>query len=303
MKRLGQKLKVSERRACELVDQPRSTQRYQPREVEDEKPLVTRMKQLAGKHPRYGYRRVWALLRSEGFAVNRKRIWRLWRREGLKVTKKQRKKRRLGHSGNSSQRQRAQHRNQVWSYDFVMDQTADGRRLKLLPVLDEYTRECLTIEVERRMTAQDVVATLRYLFELRGAPQFLRSDNGPEFIAEAVKAWLKESGVSTLYIEPGSPWENAYSESFNSRLEDELLDREEFQTLKEAKVLAEDYRLDYNHHRPHSSLGYMTPAAFAALVQKDGGVAAGGERLSPPEDSGGVTPLSSEDSRPMAILS
>ena len=266
MEQLQQQMEISERRACQTIQQPRATQRYQPKEADDEKPLVARMRQLAGQHPRYGYRRIWALLRAEGFRGNRKRIWRLWRREGLKVPRKQRKRRRLGCSDNSSQRRRAQQQNQVWSYDFVMDQTSDGRRLKLLPVLDEYTRECLTIEGERRMTAQDVVATLRYLFELRGAPQFLRSDNGPEFIAEAVKAWLKENGCATLYIEPGSPWENAYSESFNSRLEDELLDREEFQTLAEAKVLVEDYRLDYNDHRPHSSLGYQTPSAFAASL-------------------------------------
>ena len=146
----------------------------------------------------------------------------------------------------------------------MLDQTSDGRRLKLLPVVDEFTRECLAIEVERRLTATDVVNTLKYLFELRGAPAFVRSDNGPEFIAGAVKAWLEASGSATLYIEPGSPWENAYVESFNGKLEDELLNREQFATLKEAKVLVEDHRLAYNHRRPHSSLNYMTPAAFAA---------------------------------------
>jgi transposase InsO family protein len=222
------------------------------------------MRELSAAHPRYGYRRVWALLRAERFAVNRKRVHRLWRREGLKVPQKQRKRRRLGHAGNSCSRRKAEYVNHVWSYDFVLDQTRDGRRLKLLPVVDEFTRECLAIEVERRLTARDVVATLAYLFELRGPPAFVRSDNGPEFIAEAVKAWLEQSGSATLYIEPGSPWENAYVESFNGKLEDELLDREEFATLKEAKVLVEDHRLAYNDHRPHSALNYMTPAAFAA---------------------------------------
>ena len=255
---------MSERRACEVVEQPRGTQRYTPRASDDERALVKRMRELSAAHPRYGYRRVWALLRAERFAVNRKRVHRLWRREGLKVPQKQRKRRRLGHSGNSCSRRKAEHANHVWSYDFVMDQTSDGRRLKLLPVVDEFTRECLAIEVERRLTARDVVATLAYLFELRGAPAFVRSDNGPEFVAGAVRAWLEASGSATLYIEPGSPWENAYVESFNGKLEDELLNREQFATLKEAKVLVEDHRLAYNHQRPHSALNYMTPAAFAA---------------------------------------
>lgn len=255
---------MSERRACELIDQPRSSQRYRAAEADDERELVKRMKQLAAAHPRYGYRRIWALLRAEKFAVNLKRVHRLWKREGLRVPKKQRKRRRFGQSANGCTRRRAEHMNHVWSYDFVFDQTADGKRLKLLPVVDEFTRGCLAIEVERSLTAQDVVATLAYLFELRGAPKFIRSDNGPEFVADAVKRWLATSGAQTLYIEPGSPWENAYVESFNGKLEDELLDREQFQTLKEAKVLVEDYRVDYNGHRPHSSLDYMTPAAFAA---------------------------------------
>ena len=255
---------MSQRRACKVVGQPRGTQRYTPRGPDDERALVKRMRELSGAHPRYGYRRVWALLRAERFDVNRKRVHRLWRREGLKVPQTQRKRRRLGHSGNSCTRRKAEHMNHVWSYDFVLDQTRDGRRLKLLPVVDEFTRECLAIEVERRLTATDVVDTLKYLFELRGAPAFVRSDNGPEFIAGAVKAWLEESGSATLYIEPGSPWENAYVESFNGKLEDELLDREQFATLKEAQVLVEDHRLAYNDRRPHRALNYMTPAAFAA---------------------------------------
>lgn len=264
MERVQKELEVSERRACEAVDQPRSTQRYERAEVQDERPLVKRMKELSGRHPRYGYRRIGALLRSEGWRVNRKRVHRLWRKEGLKVPARQRKRRRLGGSVNACYRQKAQGMNDVWSYDFVMDQTRDGKRLKMLPVVDEFTRECLTIEVERHMTAGDVMDTLKYLFEVRGVPRHIRSDNGPEFIAEAVKQWLQESGAATLYIEPGSPWENAYSESFNGKFEDELLNREEFATLKEAKVLVEDHRQEYNHRRPHSSLRYRTPAAFAA---------------------------------------
>jgi transposase InsO family protein len=236
---------------------------------------------LARAHPRYGYRRITARLRLEGWRVNRKRVQRLWRREGLKVPQKQRKKRRLGCSANGAARRRADHRNQVWSYDFIEDQTADGRKLKILPIVDEFTRECLTIEVERHLTAQEVVETLAFLFELRGAPRYLRSDNGPEFIAKAVRNWLIRSGVNTLYIEPGSPWENPYSESFNSRFRDELLNRELFDTLHEAKVLIEDFRLEYNHRRPHSALGYRTPAAYAALCAAEGGA--------PRETRGSVT--------------
>jgi len=224
---------------------------------------------LSRENPRYGYRRVWALLRREGWPVNKKRVYRLWRQEGLKVPEgKQHKRRRLllGESENSCTRRRAEYIDHVWSYDFVMDLTEDGRRLKMMPVVDEYTRECLSIDVGRSITAEDVVETLSSLFRQRGEPLFIRSDNGPEFIAKAVKRWLEVSGVRTLYIEPGSPWENAYSETFISRLRDELLNREIFADLLEAKVLVEDYRDHYNHHRPHSALGYQTPAEFVAAT-------------------------------------
>jgi putative transposase len=257
-------LGVSERRACRALGQPRSSQRYVGAEREREEELLLRIRELAREAPRFGYRRIKALLVREGWSVNRKRVHRLWRREGLKVPQVQRKRRRLGGSENGCTRHRAERPDHIWSYDFVMDQTAEGKRLKMLPVVDEFTRECLTIEVERSLVAEDVISTLEYLFEVRGVPEHIRSDNGPEFIAEAVKAWLARRGARTLYIEPGSPWENAYSETFNSRLRDELLDREVFETLKEAKVIVEDHRLDYNHRRPHSSLGYQTPTEFAA---------------------------------------
>jgi transposase InsO family protein len=226
------------------------------------------MHELARRHPRYGYRRVAALLRQEGWRVNTKRVHRLWRREGLKVPQKQRKRRRLGTSANGCTRRRAERADEVWSYDFVLDQTADGRRLKVLPIVDEYTRECLALVVARRITARDVVAVLARLFRERGRPAHLRSDNGPEFIAGAVKEWVAKSGVGTLYIEPGSPWENAYSESFNSRLTDEVLDREVFSSLPEAQVLLAEYRRQYNEERPHSSLGYVAPAVFAAACRQ-----------------------------------
>lgn len=198
------------------------------------------MQELSQRHPRFGYRRLTALLQTEGWRVNRKRIHRLWRAEGLKVVRKQRKRRRLGTSDNGVVRRAARYRDQVWSYDFVLAQTADGRRLKILPILAEFTRECLESEVARHLTAQDIIRVLDRLFKERGAPEFIRSDNGPEFVASAIKEWLAKSGVATLYIEPGSPWQNAYSESFNSRFRDELLDREVFTTLTEAKVLVAD---------------------------------------------------------------
>jgi len=226
--------------------------------------MIEAIRQLSREHPRYGYRRITALLRADGWPINRKRVQRLWRQEGLNVPQKQSKRRRLGGSENSCTRRRAEHKNHVWTYDFLMDRTEDGRRLKLLVVVDEFTRESLAIEVARHLTATDVLETLAYLFAVRGAPRYVRSDNGPEFIAAAIRAWLASTGAETLYVAPGSPWENAYIESFNSRFRDELLNAESFACLKEAQVLVERYRRQYNHRRPHSSLGYATPAAFAA---------------------------------------
>lgn len=210
-------------------------------------------------------------MRREGWAVNKKRVQRLWREADLKVPEKQHKSRRLAGSGeNSVTKKRAEYPGHVWSYDFAFDQTKDGRRLKLMPVVEEYTRECLASPTECSITAEQVIQTLAYLFATRGAPAYIRSDNGPEFIAEAVKEWLASSGVETLYIEPGSPWENAYSESFISRIRDELLNREVFANVAEAKVLTVDYREHYNHHRPHGALSYMTPAEFAAAEAQRG---------------------------------
>jgi transposase InsO family protein len=248
-----------------VLGQPRRTQRYRPRRRDDEGALVKRMLEIVRRHPRYGYRRVWAILRrQEGWRVNLKRVYRLWRREGLKVPQNKRKKRRLGTADNGCFRRRALHKDHVWSLDFVFDTTANGRSLKWLSVVDEYTRECLALEVSRKLTAHDVVDVLRELAAVRGLPVHLRSDNGPEFIAQAIRQWLSAAGVQTLYIEPGSPWQNGYAESFNARLRDELLETEVFETLTEARALALNWRLEYNHRRPHSSLGYKTPAEFAA---------------------------------------
>jgi len=260
-------LGVSERRACKVVGQARSTQRYVGEKVDRDRVLAQRMMVLSRENPRYGYRRVWAMLRREGWVANKKRVHRLWKEEGLKVPNKQRKRRRplLEEArGNGCARHRAEHKGHVWSYDFVMDRTEDGRRLKMMPVVDEYTRECLALEVECSITAEDVIVTLARLFEERGEPRYIRSDNGPEFVATALKRWLGASGVGTLYIEPGSPWENAYVESFIGRLGDELLKREVFMSLMEAKVLVQEYREHHNERRPHSALSYLAPSEFAA---------------------------------------
>jgi transposase InsO family protein len=257
-------LQVSERRACQALGQPRSTQRYEPVEDEEERRLTARMLELVAQHPRYGYRFITVLLRREGWQVNRKRVWRLWQQEGLQVPKKQGKKRRLGTADGGCVRRRAAHKNHVWAWDFVFDRTANGRTLKWLSVIDEYTRECLALEVNRRMTSDDVLDVLRDLFVARGVPQHIRSDNGPEFIALAIRRFLASAGVETLYIEPGSPWQNGYAESFNSRLRDELLNAEVFENVAEAQSLGAQWRNAYNHHRPHSSLGYQTPTEYAA---------------------------------------
>jgi putative transposase len=240
---------------------------------DQEKQLVRDMHRLAKANPRYGYRRITALLRREGWRVNPKRVLRLWRLESLKVPVKQRKKRRLGSSANGVTRRRPEHPHHVWTYDFTQDRTVDGRRLKFLCVLDEYTRRCLALEVERGMTSRHVIGVLARLMEEHGPPEHIRSDNGPEFIAEALKAWLAERGTGTLYIEPGAPWENAYIESFNGKLEDELLAAELFTSLKEAKLLAAGYRQHHNHERPHSALGYRTPAEYAAACVPSGSAA------------------------------
>jgi putative transposase len=286
-------LDVSERRACHVLGQPRSTQRYEASRPDLDVLLVKRMGELRRKRPRYGYRRIgWALVR-EGWRVNLKRVHRLWKQEGWQIRKKAKKKRRLGSSENGITLRRAQRRNHVWSYDFVYDRTEDGRQLKFLPILDEYTRENLALEVDRSITGEDVVDILDYLFQVHGEPEFLRSDNGPEFVSKVVRKWLEDSGVGTLFIEPGSPWENAYSESFNSRLRDELLNQEIFTCLPEARVLAERHRVYHNLERPHSSLGNQTPAEFAAsLAEQVPLPRVAGEAIDAPEEAEAVFTLS-----------
>ena len=253
-------LGVSERKACAVLGQHRSTQRKAPRAAEDEAALTAEVVELAKRYGRYGYRRITALLRDAGWAVNRKRVERIWRREGLKVPQRQPKRGRLWLADGSCVRLRPEHANHVWAYDFVEDRTRDGRKFRMLCVVDEFTREALAIRVARRLSSSDVIDTLADLFIARGAPAHIRSDQGPEFVAEAVKAWITGVGTKTAYIEKASPWENGYVESFNGKLRDELLNGEVFNTLKEAQVLIEEWRRHYNRVRPHSSLGYRPPA-------------------------------------------
>jgi transposase InsO family protein len=258
-----QRLGVSERRACRVLTQVRSTQRRQKCRRGDEEALRSEIVRLARQFGRYGYRRITAMLHIEGWRVNHKRVERIWRAEGLKVPKRQPKRARLWLGDGSCIRLRPLYRNHVWSYDFVSTRTHDGRPMRLLTIVDEYSRECLAIRVARAIRADDVLASLTDLFVQHGAPEHLRSDNGPEFTAEAVRRWLERVGVKTLFIEPGSPWENGYCESFNGKLQDELLKREIFFSLAEAKVLVEQWRREYNTIRPHSARGYRPPAPEA----------------------------------------
>ncbi|MFG6512126.1 IS3 family transposase [Sulfitobacter sp. M23905] len=262
------KLRVSERWACRVLKQHRSTQRKLPKGRADEKRLVADMIELARQYGRYGYRRIAALLRDAGWQVNDKRVERLWRREGLKVPMKQPKKGRLWLNDGSCVRLRPEHRNHVWSYDFVHCRTDDGKAFRTLNVIDEYSRECLAIRVDRKLNSSDVIDVLSDLFIMRGVPSYIRSDNGPEFIAVAVQDWINAVGAKTAYIEPGSPWENGYCESFNARFRDEFLNGEVFYCLREAQILIEEWRKHYNTKRPHSALGYKPPAP-ETIVQMD----------------------------------
>jgi putative transposase len=252
------------------LGQHRSTQRKIPQGRDDEEQLTADIIELARQYGRYGYRKIAELLRRGGWLVNDKRVERIWRREGLKVPHKQPKRGRLWFADGSCIRLRAEHRNHVWSYDFVEDRTHEGRKYRMLNVIDEFTHECLAIRVARKLKAVDVIDVLADLFILRGVPGHVRSDNGPEFIARALQDWIAAVGATTAYIAPGSPWENGFIESFNARLRDELLDGEIFYTLREAQIVIESWRRHYNAVRPHASLDYNAPApevfvpAFAA---------------------------------------
>jgi putative transposase len=263
---------VSERWACRVVGQHRSTQRHQP-EVADEDVVLRRLlREISVQRPRWGYRRAHVRLGELGHAVNRKRVQRLWREEGLRVPARRRKRQRLGESTVAGGRLRAERPDHVWALDFQFDQTADGRVIKLLNIVDEFTREALAMHVARRIDADQTVAVLERLAAQRGAPAHVRCDNGPELTAHALKDWCRFSRTETAFIEPGAPWQNAYVESFNARVRDELLDVEQFSCLAEAIVVIEDWRQDYNARRPHSALANLTPEAFAQVwrVRSDG---------------------------------
>jgi putative transposase len=251
-----------------VLGQHRSTQRKIPGTRDDEAALTADIVALALQYGRYGYRRISALLREAGWAVNLKRVERIWRREGLKVPAKQPKRKRLWLNDGSCIRLRPERPNHVWSYDFVEDRTHDGRKYRMLNIIDEFTRECLAIRIDRKLNSTAVIDVLSDLFILRGAPGYVRSDNGPEFIARAVQEWIAAVGSRTAYIEPGSPWENGYCESFNSKLRDELLNGEIFYSLKEARIVIENWRRHYNEVRPHSSLGYRPPAPSVLLAER-----------------------------------
>ena len=229
----------------------------------EEERLTVRIIELATQFGRYGYRRITALLTREGWRVNHKRVERIWRREELKVPHKQPKQKRLWLNDGSCIRLRPEHKDHVWSYDFLVARTSDGKAFRILTMIDEYTRECLGLLVDRRLTSQDVIDQLFHLFVFRGIPEHIRSDNGPEFTARQIRTWLNRLGVKTLFIEQGSPWENGYIESFNGRLRDELLNREVFTTLMEARISIAEWRKEYNQIRPHSALRYRPPAPEA----------------------------------------
>jgi putative transposase len=264
-------LRLSERRICRVLGQHRSTQRRVPTGPDDEERLTADIVELARRHGRLGYRKIAEMLRSTaGWIVNDKRVERIWRREGLKVPAQQSKHGRIWLADGSCIRLRAERPNHVWSYDFVEDRTHKGRKYRMLNLIDEFTHECLAIRVDRKLNSADVIDVLSDLFILRGVPEHIRSDNGPEFVAKSVQDWIGAVGAKTAYIERGSPWENGFIESFNARLRDELLDGEIFYSLAEARIVIESWRRHYNTERPHGSLGYKPPApevfipAFAA---------------------------------------
>lgn len=268
---LVDRLDLSERRACKIAGQHRSTQRRQPAVADDDGALRRELRAISAAKPRWGYRRAHARLCEEGWSLNRKRTQRIWREEGLRVPQRKRKRARLGESSAPADRLRAERPDHVWALDFQFDATTDARALKFLNIVDEFTREALTIEVDRSIDADQTVAALERLVAERGStPEFIRADNGPELTANALADWCRFAGTGTSYIEPGSPWQNPYVESFNARVRDEVLDIELFSTLAEARILAEDWRTSYNEEHPHSALGMMAPSRFAASWQQTG---------------------------------
>lgn len=256
-----------------MLEQPRSSQRYEGKPKDEDARLTKRILELVRRRPRWGYRRIGRLLQREGETLNMKKMYRLWRAAGLKVPQKRRKKRALGEQANACHLQPAAHRHDVWTWDFVQSSTTSGQTVRFLNIVDEYTRECLAIKVGRSITSEDAIDALAELFAMHGVPKRLRSDNGPEFIAKAIRRWLAMIGVEVLYIEPGAPWQNGLCESFNSRLRDEYLNQTELLNVEDARLKAQLWREDYNERRPHSSLGYLTPSEFARRCAASAAVA------------------------------
>jgi putative transposase len=259
---------VSQRRVARALDLARSGLRYAPVLRDEQAALARRIEELAGAHPRFGYRRIWALLDREGWTVNKKAVRRLDRELGLKVAQPRanpKPRRPHGQDQNACHLRPSRGKDDVWTWDFIFDRTSDGRSLKWLSIVDEYTRECLALEARRGMTAEDIGIILAEVAAGRGGPPCrMRSDNGPEFVAQVVQSWLEETGSGTLYVAPGSPWQNGYAESFHSKVRDEFLNREDFESEPQARALGVLWKGEYNSERPHSSLGYQTPAEFAA---------------------------------------
>jgi transposase InsO family protein len=263
---------VSQRRACRALALDRSGLRYVPRHRDEAVALARRIEELAGEHPRFGYRRIWALLRREGWSVNKKAVHRAWRQAGLKLAGPRaihRPRRPHGRDVNGCHLRPSRGKDDVWTWDFIFDRTSDGRSLKWLSLVDEFTRECLSLEARRAMTAEEIREILAGVVARRGAPPHrVRSDNGPEFAAEAVRSYLEAAGSGTLYVAPASPWQNGFAESFHSKLRDEFLELEEFESVPQAQALAALWKEEYNTRRPHSSLGYLTPAEFSATCMR-----------------------------------
>lgn len=297
---LCDRLDVSERWACRVVGQHRSTQRREPALAGDDQALRAALREFAVKRPRWGYRRAHSRLLELGWDVNRKRVQRLWREEGLRVPQRARKRQRLGESTVPADRLRAERPGHVWAIDFQFDQAIDGRAIKLLNVVDEFTREALAMDVATSITADDTVRTLDRLARERGAPAHVRCDNGPELTAHALRDWCRFAAAETVFIEPGAPWQNPFVESFNGKVRDELLNVEQFSCLAEARVLVSDWREDYNHHRPHSSLAMKAPAAFAAGWTPDIGRARPGAAAPRPTASTPRHPAAIPDTVPPA---
>jgi putative transposase len=260
---LQDRLHLSQRRACQITGQHRSVQRHRPVAADPDKDLRVLLRGFAREHPRWGYRRAHAVLNRQGHLVNRKKVQRLWREEGLRVPPKRRKRQRLGTSATPASRLSAERINQVWALDYQFDVTSAGRTLKILHVVDEYTRESLSDLVAYSIGADATVGVLDTIAARRGFPEFVRCDNGPELTANALRDWCRLTSTKTSYIDPGSPWQNPWVESYGSRVRDELLAIEQFGSLLEAQVLVADWRQEYNNYRPHSALGMRTPAEFA----------------------------------------